>query len=119
MVVRANGSTKTYPDNSAQAGYMAEANGAVVVNHNLDVVRVTANGLETLATGRQIAKRVPGAIGVMGGSGGGLALSDNGTVYAVESVLARPHGCTSVIAQIEPSGSIRALWHSAPNQTCF
>jgi len=59
----------------------------VVVNYNLEVLRVTATGMRTLATARQIAKLVPGAIGVMGGGGGDVAASPHGTVYAVESVL--------------------------------
>jgi glucose/arabinose dehydrogenase len=117
MVVRLNRSIRTYPEGGSQTNFMTETNGSVVVNYNLAVVRVTATGMRTLATARQIAKLVPNAIGVMGG--GDVAASPHGTVYAVESVLARPHGCTTVIAQINPDGTLSALWRSAPNQTCF
>jgi hypothetical protein len=119
MVVQTNGRTANYPDRGSQAGYMAEANGSVVANYNLNVVRITANSMKTIATSRQIAHLVPRAIGIMGGGGGDVAVSRNGTIYALDSVLTRPHGCTSVIAQIDPNRSIRAMWRSAPNQTCF
>jgi hypothetical protein len=119
MVVRFDGRIHTYRDVGSQAGYMTEAAGSVVANYNRAIVRITASGIQTLATQRQIAGLVPGAIGVMGGGGGDVAVSRTGTVYAVESVLAHPHGCTSVIAQITPRGTVSAAWLSAQNQTCF
>jgi len=117
MVVRSNGSIRTYPDHASQADFMSTSNGTVVVSHNLAIVKITAAGSQTLATERQIAHLVPGAIGVMGEVD--IAINRHGTVYAVESVLARPHGCTSMIVQVSPGTRVRALWRSAPNQTCF
>jgi hypothetical protein len=117
MVVRSNGSIHTYPDYGSQADYMTPSNGAVFVSHNLTIVKITAAGIRTLATKRQIASLIPGAVGVMGE--GDIAVNRHGTVYAVESVLARPHGCTSMIVKVSLNGPIRALWRSASNQTCF
>jgi hypothetical protein len=117
MVVRSDGSSKSYPNEGSQANEMSVSDGTVVASHNGAIVKVGVDRLQTLATERQIESLIPGTIDVMGD--GGIAVDHHGVVYSIESLLTRPHGCTSVIVRISPKSRIRALWRSAPNQICF
>lgn len=66
MVVQSNGTTADYPNFGSQPDLMSASNGIVVAIHNRAVVRVGTNGLETIATPRQIADLVSRAALAMG-----------------------------------------------------
>jgi hypothetical protein len=117
MVVRSTGSTQSYPDDAAQTGSMSASHGTVVVSYDRAIVKVGADGLHTLATEQQITHLVPRAVGVMGEAG--IAVSRQGVVYSIESVLVHRYGCISLIVRVSPTGAVRAVWRSGPNQACF
>ncbi len=117
MVVRSNGSIENYPDNVSQPNDIAASNGTVVAIHNRAVVRVGVSGLHTIATPRQVADLIPGAIGVMGDNG--VALDRHGNVYFNQDFLVAHRGCTDVIFKIDPSGRIRTLWRSGFTRFCY
>jgi len=117
MVVRSNGSTVNYPDIGSQPDDMAASNGTVVAIHNGAVVRIGVSGLETIATQQQLTKLVSSAALRMGDNG--IAIDHHRHVYVNEDYLVRHRGCTDVIVEIDPSGHMRTLWHSAPSRSCY
>ena len=115
MVVRCNGAIESYPNTTLQPNDMSASNGTVVAIHNGAVVRVGANGLETIATQRQLAKLASGAhIG-----DGGIAVDRHGTIYIDQDFLVARRDCADVIVKIDPKGHMRALWHSALSRSCY
>jgi hypothetical protein len=117
MVVRANGSTKNYPDHGSQQDDMSVSDGTVVAIHNGAIVRVGANGLRTIATQRQLIDLVPGA--TSGWPGVGIANDLQGNVYVDQDFLIARHGCADVIFEIKSSGLRRSLWRSARTNSCY
>jgi hypothetical protein len=117
MIVRSNGGARNYPDKGSQPNEMATANGTVVAIHNGSVVRIGVDGLETIATQRQLAKMVSGAALRMGDNG--IAIDRHGSVYVNEDFLVDRRGCTDVIVDIDPAGHMRKLWRSALTRSCY
>jgi hypothetical protein len=115
MVVRSNGSTENYPE-YGELDAMSASNGTVVAIRNGAIVRVGLNGLATIATQRQLANLVPGALGW---PGVGIAIDREGTVYVDQDFIIGRHGCADVIFQIGPRGQIRKLWRSARTNSCY
>jgi len=117
MIVRANGSTRNYPDTSSQPDDMAASNGTVVAIHNGAVVRIGVNGLETIATQQQLTKLVSDAALRMGDNG--IAIDRHRHVYVNEDYLLAHRGCTDVIIEIDPNGHMRTLWRSTLTRFCY
>jgi len=102
MIVRSNGSTENYPDNGSQPNDMSASNGTVVAIHNGAGVRIGVNGLETIATQRQLADLVAGAALRMGDNG--IAIDRHGHVYVNQDFSIDRRGCTDVIVEIDQTG---------------
>lgn len=117
MVVRSNGSTVNYPDIGSQPDDMAASNGSVVAIHNGAAVRIRANGLEPIATQRQLAGLVSRGALRMGDNG--IAIDHRGRVYVNQDFLVAHRGCTDVIAEIDPDGQMRTLWRSTATRSCY
>ena len=117
MILRSNGSIENYPDIGSQPNDMSASNGVVVAIHNGAVVRVGANGLETIATPRQLAKLVSGAALHMGDNG--IAIDRHGNVYVDQDLPVVHRGCADVIVEIDPNRHMRTLWHSTLTRSCY
>ena len=117
MIVRANGSTRNYPDTGSQPDDMAASNGTVVAIHNGAVVRIRANSLHAIATQRQLTKLVSGRALHMGDNG--IAIDRYGRVYVNQDYLVAHRGCTDVITEIAPNRHMRTLWQSALTRSCY
>lgn len=117
MVVRSNGTTRSYPNQGSQADDMSVSNGSVVAIHNGAIVRVGVDELTAIATPRQLMNLVRGATGWWPGVG--IAIDRHGNVYVDQDYLFARHGCADVIFEIEPSGQRRMLWRSARTDSCY
>lgn len=117
MVVRSNGSTRTYPDTGSQPNEMAASDGTVVALHNGAVVRIGTDGLTTIASQRELARLVSGAALPMGDNG--IAIDRNHDVYVNQDFLVPGRGCTDALLEIGPNRHLRALWRSTPSRSCY
>lgn len=116
-IVRADGTTTNYPDTGSQPNDMAASNGTVVAIHNGTVVRIRADGLETIATRRRLARLVsPGALR-MGDNG--IAVDRRGKIYVDQDFSVGRRRCTDIIVEIDPNRRMRTLWRSAPTRSCY
>jgi hypothetical protein len=107
MVFRSDGTSVNYPDFGSQPNVVSASNGRVAAIDNKAIVLVSANGLKTIATPRQAADLVPGAMFAMDDNG--IAIDPHGNVYVNQDFLVGRRGCTDVIFEIHASGRIQAV----------
>lgn len=117
LVVRTNGSYKSYRDAFSQADIMRKLpNGEVIASHNDAVVQVTASALKTLVGERQLGL-VPGnpRLGYINA----LTVDSAGDIFLRANYYARNRrGCENARWELTAAGQLKLLWRSKTGLTC-